>query len=109
MSDSRSIKRAADPVTRLHNICQAIEDPPAGSPYSKEAFELADSVNVQQQQEIKRLNTRLEAGERDGARYRWLCQDDTRGHLLYLFGKLYDCPKEELDAAIDAQIAARKE
>lgn len=69
---------------------------------------------------ILKLIARLEASERDGARYRWLRDETrwTRGEFAVCqiaydgFHTVLKSPSEidcRIDAAIDAQIAARKE
>ena len=106
-----------DPVVRMNNLCKALEEQMADSPYSAESWELADAKNKQLRESLKKAEAELATKSEDAARYRWLREAGKtggqeggvtqRGVTIVNGDKVvlhfvYWTTKEGFDAAIDA-------
>lgn len=59
----RKARNAMDPVTRLHNICDAMSEDRAESPYSQEAWDLQDAAYQEKCKECNELRAALARAE----------------------------------------------
>ena len=106
-----------DPVVRMNNLCKALEEQMADSPYSAESWELADAKNKQLRESLKKAEAELATKSEDAERYRWLREAGKtggqeggvtqRGVTIVNGDKVvlhfvYWTTKEGFDAAIDA-------
>lgn len=95
-------RRKGDPCTRLHNICQALQDEKNGSTYGPEEWDRLSGENDD-------LRAQLAAAQKDAERYRWLRQFYVSGEHLdgSHAGKVaFSGDREGLDSIIDAAMGA---
>jgi hypothetical protein len=65
-------RNKADPVTRLHNLCDALEEEKESSPYSAEAWDLQQDAYAEKCRELKDAVAYADQLKADAMRYRAL-------------------------------------
>jgi len=109
LENDHKARSAIDPVTRLHNICDALAESSADFPYTQEAWDAQDDAYREKCAEVERLRA-------DAERYRWLRSrfrvfgpHIDGNHAWCATGDIGRLRGPSLDAAIDAAIAAKGE